>query len=56
MEHNTRMELRLSDDVKQMLFDLAADAGITAAEWLRQVIVDAWTSKQVDNAKPASDD
>ena len=65
MEHNTRLELRLSDEVKQMLFDLAADAGVSAGEWLRQVIVDAWNWKQIDNAandtgianaKPASDD
>ena len=56
MEQDTRFELRLSKESKAMLNDLAADAGITAAEWLRQVIVDAWTSKQAHNAKPASDD
>lgn len=39
-----------------MLNDLAADAGVTAAEWLRQVIVDAWSAKQVTNATPAEQD
>jgi hypothetical protein len=52
MEYDTNFILRISEELRKMLFDLAADANTTASEWLRTTIRTSWTQKQIDNTQP----
>jgi predicted DNA-binding protein len=56
MEQNEVFKLRLSSNIRQQLNDLAADAGVTAAEWLRQQIAEAWNAAKIADANPAEQD
>lgn len=54
---DTWLQVRINDSVKQMLFDLAAEAGVSASQWVREAIIKAWTLRQVELSKnPAEQD
>lgn len=50
------VQIRINETVKQMLFDLAADAGLSASQWVRETIIKAWNQRIIETQNPAEQD